>query len=298
MLPPVRQRLVVIVAVVIGALVWSLTANALRAADGMPGLTLVDARVGVLVAGLLFVVAGIPALLGGLITSATGTVLSGVFVVAAALGVLAAHGGGMEHWAGTRTMALSVRYTALAGEMVMWGVGVGLVTLVFGRFQSLVRRWLISGAVDETEPAGIFPAVGTRWKSVAAGAVSVAVAGGLAAMLIRSPDTGQIFWSLVVAFLIGGLAARMAVPGCHPWAIMVSPAVVGVIGYLWAALAFADNRDSFLTALFAMEQSLLDMPGIALALPIHYASAGVVGVTLGIGWARHFAATTQRQTPG
>ncbi len=299
MFPPARQRVVVIVSVVIGALAWSLCADALSAADGSPGLTLIDTRAGALVGTLMLMLAGIPALLGGLVSSATGTVLSGLFVVGAALAVLGAQGGGMEHWARGETMTLGGRYTAMAVEMVLWGAGIGAVTWVFGRLQPVVREWLIPGYTSEAAaPSAPAPDPASPLLAVGAGAVCALVAGIAAFMLIRSPDTGQVFWSLLLAFLFGGLAARMAVPGCSPLPIVVSPAVVGVAAYLWVALSIGDDRDAFLAALFSTEQNMLALPGIALALPIHYASAGVVGATLGIGWARHFAATAQRQASG
>ena len=330
MFPPLRQRLLVVVSIVVGGLAWSLSADSLRATDGSAGLTLIDAGLGIPVTAMLFIVPGIPALLLGLVVSVVGTAATGLFVVASALSVLAAFGGGLDHWLRGPNPPLSTRFLVQVFEMGLWGVGIALVMALYMRTGEMIRQWADGDGPDGVEKdipgrlwSGMIGLGGRRMEetlrgilkdaassrtsqnvaasvaatstgqAILAGGVSALVAGILAFLLIRSPDTGQIFWSLVVAFLVGGLAGRLAVPGCSPWGIVVSPAVVGVLGYFWALFLYGNDHEAYLAALFSTEQTLAAVPGIALALPIHYASAGVVGATLGIGWARHFAATAR-----
>ncbi len=282
MLPSIRQRLMIGTGVVLGALCWLVVAAALRAADGSTGLTLTSARVGLVVAVVIVALAGLPAMGLGLISSATGHAMSGIFTVAAALGMLAAVGGSMEGW--LKSATLTGDYKWLIFETLIWQVGVLLMLFVIQRLRSPLRtRW---PALAFGDHLGVDTPRRSPFVQVAGSGL---VCGGIAAVvgyiLIHNADTGQVICGLIIAFLLGGLIAQTAFPFANPLGVLSSPFLVAVCCYGYILIRFGQT-EPFLKAWY--HQSL---PGLALALPIHYASAGLVGCTLGMGMAQTFNET-------
>jgi hypothetical protein len=60
--------------------------------------------------------------------------------------------------------------------------------------------------------------------------------------------------------------------------MLLSPAAVGIVGYFLAWRSGAGRPEQYLSMLYAD-----DLTPLALPLPIHYLSAGVLGVTMGLG---------------
>lgn len=283
MLPSLRNRLVITVAAAVGALIWLSIGGHLRAADGSTGLSLMTARHGPVLSGLLVLVVGLPAVLAGGLASAVGNPLSGVFVAAVALSVLVGSSGGMEGWVFRHDARLPDDYLGLIVEMMIWMVCV-LGMLYAVRFVQGIVNWVVASH----EPVGEITESLIRAKrlsSLAGFGVSAVVAGVVSVMLLRSPDRGQVICSLILAFFAGGLVATTVWPNSHPWAILMSPALVAIAAYGWVALSFS-SASEFLQAWNSIGDSALRLPGPAVALPAHYASAAVVGCTLGIGGAQ------------
>ena len=279
MLPSIRQRLIISTAVVLGAVCWLWVAWALQAADGSSGLALTSARVGLVGATVIVLLAGLPAMGVGLITSATGHPMSGIFAVSAALSMLAATGGSMEGW--LRQAALPSDYGWLAIETLIWQAGMILMLTVIQRLRSPIRtRW---PALAFRDHLGVdvhirFPTVQT----LLAGFVSAGVASVMGYFLILNASSGQVICGLIIAFLIGSLIGQTAFPQTNPVGVLSSPFLVAVVFYVYVIIRF-DDGDQLLGAWYT--QSL---PGLALALPVHYASAGLMGCALGLGLAQNF----------
>ena len=278
MLPIFRQRLLLAAALVVGGLVWSWAAGPMGAADASGGISLFDARIGVLPGLVLMVAAGLPALGLGVFVSATGNPLSGVFTVACGLMFVAIGGGPIDGY--LQRHALPGAYGWLLAEMVLWAGlwGALLVGLMRGRAWLRPRVGRLSTEAYWPEPEEGY----TNWPSVRsllAGLVSAAVAGGMCTVLLPVTDTGQVVGSLLLGFIIGGLLGQLVAPQASPVAILLSPAALGVAAYGYVLLSPAlSTEQQVLAAWYGRE-----LWGPALALPIFYASAGVAGAAIGVG---------------
>ena len=292
MFPRMRQRLIIITAVVVGAIGWMSVADWLRAPDGSTGLSLTTAKVGWGWAVLAVGLAGLPALVLGLFVSVMGNPLAGIFSISAALTVLAGSGGSINGWVWRDEVCMPEAYGGLIIEMIIWEAGLVAMLAVVQFLRSPMRRRMAALVFDDH--LGVeYDSHYAKTKSLAAGLICAVVAGVATFLLLRSSDTGQVVWSLILAFLLGGMSSQLIVPQCHPWAIVLSPVLVAVVGYTWVLTAFT-NEESFWEAWNLLGQSAMHIPGPALALPVHYASAAVVGCTLGVGWAQNMNAARAR----
>src|SRR5690606_26000272 len=89
-------------------------------------------------------------------------------------------------------------------------------------------------------------------------------------------------------FMLGSLIAHVAVPHNNLVGILFAPALTALATYGWVLTRHGDTED-VLHAWFNLNQSLAGsdrIVGPALALPIFYASAGLMGCALGVGWAQ------------
>ncbi len=292
MLPSLRQRLIIGLAVAIGAASWLLVAAALRAADGSTGLSIATASVGPAAAALIMLVAAVPAVIGGLIVAGTGNPLSGVFAVAAALCVVAIWGGSIDEWIIRDGASAPGIYGWLIVEVGVWEAALVVVLILMKTVPEHLRRPLTALISDDHLNADVAPRRITV-KSAAAAAICASIGTVLSIFLLRSTESGQVIWALILAFLIGGLAAHLIVPEGDCWAILLSPGLVAVVAYTWVLLSF-DDKTPFLAAWYGVGRTATAVPGPALALPIHYASAALIGCTLGVGWAQGLNAARMR----
>ena len=283
MFPSMRQKLIVLVAVLAGGWAWGWASAPLAAADGSTGISLVSGRLALPPAVAVVVLAGLPAIGLGLVASVCSNTICGLFVVGVSLCVLAAHGGSMQGWV-LRTDHASAGYLQLAMEMLVWQAGVLVLVALIQSVRPRVRTRWPAVALDDRPDTVLSVPFGRPW-SIGAAVVSAAVAVAVASCLIRSADGGQVIGSLLVAFALGGIAAGAVFPGCSPLGVLCSPAAVAVGAYLWVAFQFAGHEQAELLAAWYLRQGAGSgggLPGVALALPIHYASAGVVGCCIGI----------------
>ncbi len=276
MLPPLKHRLVIGIVLVIGALCWLFARGPLTAVDGSTGLSLMDARAGMFAALMIVIVAGIPALIAGLIAASTGNPLSGAFTISFALLPLAALGGSIDGY--LRRVELPGGYKALAVEAVIWLVLLAAAFMFIDMAQRKVRPNLSKLAVKHH--------LGERtrmWvpdvKALLAGLVTAVVGGVLCSFLIKTTDGGQVNCSLLLGFGVAAMIAQMSVAQNNPIVILVSPLLVALGAYLFMLGSYS-NADAFLDDLYT--GGLLKL---AMALPIQYASSGVVGCALGVGLA-------------
>ncbi len=277
MLPPLKHRLVIGITLVIGALCWLWAPGSLRAVDGSTGLSLMDARVGAASAVLWVVVAGLPACIAGLIAASTGNPLAGAFTVAGALLPLTAMGGSIMGY--FRRAALPDVFKPLALESVLWLVYLAVVFVVIDRLRKRVRSGISRLAVKQhlgTRTELTFP----NLNALLAGLVAAAGGAFVCNLLIQSPDGGQVNCGLLIGFTGAALIAQTAVPQRNPVVILLSPMLVAIGAYLWAGSSYT-TPDALLADLYRS-----DLPNLALALPIQYASSGVAGCALGVGLAQ------------
>lgn len=277
MLPTLKQRILISAVVLAAGLVWLLAASGLATPDASSGFSLISTERGFVLAVLVVLLTGLPAVGLGLFTAGTGHPLSGVFVVSAALVFLAVAGGAIDGllW----RIEVPSAYLWLTFEMLLWAaLLVGVVALV-QRYRLRVRRAAGVFRTDEHWGEGIDLGVPDS-QGWLAGLIAAGVGALLANLLIQSTDVGQVIGGLLVAFTLAAMLAQMVLPTTKPAAIVLCPIVVAVLGYLQTWFGYADG-DALKAAWYAE-----DLSGLAMALPIHYASAAVAGCVLGVGAAQ------------
>ena len=178
-------------------------------------------------------------------------------------------------------------YLQLLVEMFVWQTGVVLMLILMQRLRGPLRRRWPRLALDDRPDKAFALRLARPW-SVGAGFVCAAVAATVAFFLIRRSDTGQVLGSLLVAFTLGGLAAGAVYPRCNPLGVFFSPVLVAGGAYIWVLLHFGAADPGRVLAAWYLQEGAgggahSDLPGLAMALPIHYISAGLAGCCLGLG---------------
>ncbi len=277
MLPPLKHRLVIGLALVLGALCWILALGPLRAADGSAGISLMDARCGTTLAVVLVVLAGLPAFGAGLLAASTGNPLAGAFTLAGALIPLASLGGPITGYY-FRSPLPSV-FKPLAVEAAVWLILMGTAFVVIDRLRKSVRPRLENLVVKRHLGARIeFGVPGGT--SLLAGLITAVGGALLCNILVQSPDCGQVTGGLLIGFALAAMIAQSVVPQHNPLVILLSPMLVALVSYIWAGRIYT-TPDSLLADLYRG-----DLLNLVLALPVHYASAGVAGAAAGVGLAQ------------
>lgn len=159
-----------------------------------------------------------------------------------------------------------------AVETALWGMLVLAATLVV--FQ-------VSGPLSDIHPADEVPREGA-----VAGRLGVR---GLAAGILvlpavwivaRSPLKGQALMAVVLGGLVVGLVGRLLAPNAQPRLLFAVPCFFGALGQLAAALTVRGPLpDVFVTS---------GLPALCRPMPIDYAAGSLMGVAMGLGWAKSF----------
>jgi hypothetical protein len=289
MLPILRQRIITAVAIALGALAWLSVRGSLQADDASAGISLFDAHVGPIAAVLLLLAAGLPAVLLGTLTSAWGHPLTGVFAVAVSLCIVAGAGGGIDGFLWRQT--LPGGYANLLAESILWLAALAGLLVLVQRLRGPIRRRLPNLATEQH--------LGGKMKlrlpdstSIVAGLVTAGIGALLANFLLQSTAVGQVIGSLILAFLIAALLGQIIIPQANPVGILLSPLIVAAATYAYVVFFGGYRGDAAVLAAWYHGE----LPGLALALPIYYASAGVAGSALGIGMAQAFEHARPRAT--
>ncbi len=283
--PSLPHRLLVAASILLGAWVLASAAPALSSADGASAPTLMMARGGFVSALLMVLLAALPIIALSLIGSSVGNPLTGLFSLATAMWILSAQGDTIDGWIRRTNATLPGDYLKLVVESIIWlALLTGFLFLVTIARPSVRRRLpLLVSEHQLGEPITLR----SKWlPALVSGLVTAVVAGLLASFLLRTPEKGQVIGGLILAFLIGGLVGDMASAflfqkhPANPMGILIAPALVAITGYIVASMSYDDAAD-FLKAYFNTRAA-----GLALALPLDYASAGVAGAALGAGWSQ------------
>lgn len=294
MLPTITQRLIMLAAVIVSTLCLMPVLPLLTAADGSSGLSLLDARVGVVGACLWLLLAGLPALLLGLYVSSSGNPLSGVFTIGFTLMILAANGGSMtgliqrqqlrprgEPSGGSVFMQLEI-------EMALWALAWCLMMFLTRRYRQRIRGLLVPSRFRTTFSSQMpieeddTPRFVLHVRPGMAGLLCAALGFVLCRVLMQTPDTGQVIGSILMSFIIAGLAARLIIPTGNVVYLLLSPLAVGFATYALGAVLHGSVSADDLVLRWQRDE----ITGPMFAMPIHWASAGLVGVSVGVGMAQ------------
>jgi len=284
LLPNLKQRLWLAIAVFLGATICAGIAPLIMPRGGYTGATLASAGGGV----VILAAALVPVVLGGLWLGARGNRLGGPFVVSGALLGLAIAGGGMDGWFWRQAADADLpgAYVGLAVEMLVW--------LVFPLLPLVALPWWPGRRAHDAEDGAMLPKPADLLGTV----IAAAAAGGLILLMLRSTDPMQAVGTTLLSFTIAAMIAQTFNPAANPLPVLVSPALVAVVAYLYVALSGSFGTTpltlaAWFTKIVPDSAGTPALPGAALALPVVYASAGVLGCTLGLGLAQGFARARQ-----
>ncbi|MAE60022.1 MAG: hypothetical protein CMJ49_01560 [Planctomycetaceae bacterium] len=305
-------------AVILGGLACYAAGLAAAPWDGSSGCSLLFASSWATALGAFVVALGVASVIAA-VPAAAGNPLAGPFVLAMCLGVAAVAGGSIEDWIRTRpTDGSGSGYWVLALETLIWAGLMVLMILVIqvlrqriaGRIPDVLKRrseeergrqaaWMFESLVLKSPQAGdAAPAAsgvrlkpfGGVWQQIGLSLVISTVVGGfLILLLMQWMDPGQVIFVPLIAFTAGAVAAHQIVQTRIGIGILLSPLLVGLVGYVVVALTYGND-------VTALQAAIYGLPGegrapaavlrAALALPIHYASAGVMGAAMGLGWSQ------------
>lgn len=311
MLPTLPQRIVMAAGIALGLLCLLSVQSLLLPADGSEGISLLDARAGVAGAIALAGAAVLPALALGAVIWASGSPLAAVFVFGASLACLAVAGGPIDGWL-WRTR-LPQAYFGLIGETVLW-MGLLVGAAAFMRFVGVALRpwvkWIappsvpaLAPVVPASEPTGgsaqPAPAESSQAREPATGAqvalhtlgaavICALVGGAVSGLLLPNGSVGQVMGALGTGFTIGGLVGHLVLPRANALGLLLSPGLVAIAAYALAGSRF-NTPAQFMAAWYGQQ-----LPGVALVLPVFYASAAVAAVAAGIGIAQGIDASRLR----
>lgn len=278
MLPEVQMRMLIGAALLIaGSCCWW-AAGLLAHPDGHSGLSLIASGQGPLAAlraVVVMLLACLPALAMGLLISALGNPLGGVFVLAGSLTVAAIRGGPIDGllW---RADSLALYYALLA-ELAIWA-GLFIAFLWFERrtrrpLRMRFRRWARRDHLGHHLNIDL-PRRPGAW---IAGLLCAGGGGFGAYVLIQSTATGQLVGSLLLAFLVSATFAHLLIAQWNPIPILLAPLLAASVAYGYVLWQF----ESYTTFVHAANAG--QVWGPALVPPIYYVSAGIAGCAMGVG---------------
>lgn len=154
--------------------------------------------------------------------------------------------------------------------------------------------WGVSVLVMRAQRNGDSPAPG----AMLGGFVAVAVSATVMLLMLRTTDVGQVIAAIAIGSMLGALAGGQLCPRTPVAMILLAPMTVAVGAYATIAFSYQDEA----TVLRAAWHTLNATPGanfdhllsLGLALPIHYASSGLAGAALGLGWSQALFAARMR----
>ncbi len=289
MFPTLRQRLILLAACAMGGWWYTRAGGLLQSPDGGSGYSLWFAHGGWVSAVFMLLLLGLPVIVMGVMASIGGHLLSGLFVVAMSWLVLSATGGPIDGW--LHQSRLPTDYRGLIFESLIWVVLIVVLALLMQLGRKVLRqKWPSLAATDHYGIDHRLDLPGAQaW---GAGLVCAVVGALVSFVLIRTSDSGQVIGSLLLAFALGGLASQLLFPqNKNALVVLVAPMLVaaGVYGYgLWQY----QHGEQLLSAWYRGR-----LIGPALALPMHFAGAGLAGAIIGIGWGQGLQVDGQIEKP-
>ncbi len=228
------------------------------------------------VAAVIAVTLGlIGATIAGAVVGRLTNALVGLFVVGAGLGALAFRFGSIEDLAFANG---SLRLLAL--ETVIFSV-----LVLF----STIAVYKIAGPLDDIDPPDDdYKPI----KSIALSAAAALLILPVVWFLTQSNLRGQTLAATWIGCMIAGLAARLLAPSTQPKLIFATACIVGAVGHLIGAFAIGSATGGGIETAF-IEATL---PAVSIPLPIDYAAGALMGVSMGLGWARSFLHHEQDET--
>ena len=315
MFPSLRQRALITIAVLIGGFVCYQAGAFAAPLDGSGGRFLLFAPSWPVALGAFVIALLIVSILAAL-PAAAGNPLAGPFVLATCIGVAAVFGGSIDDWLRSQPAdSTGPGYWGFAAESLIWAAlllaGIALTQAMRRRAAPLIPAILKPHEDDEESPppwmfgslirgarlgktgssdrplVRLRPLGGPVVQVLLSMLISAAIGGVAVILFMQSSDVRQVMCVLIGAFVVGGVASHQIVQTRIAIGVLLSPLLIAIIGYGWMAFRFGADGDVLRGVIFAMSaDSGPSFLNLALAAPIHYASAGVMGAAMGLGWSQ------------
>lgn len=269
-----KRYIVFVIGVVVAAAACVMAISFTTSPRGTIGPTLLQAQAPA--AAVIAVILGmIGATIAGAIVGRLTNALVGLFVVGAGLGALAFRFGSFEDLAFANG---SIK--VLAVETVLFSVLVLFSTYAIYKF---------AGPLDDIDPPDDdYKPIKSIALSTAAAVLVLPVVWFFAQSALR----GQTITATLFGGMIAGLAARLIAPQVQPKLIFVSVCLIGAVGHMIGAYVIGSATSGGITSAFIGRT----IPAVSMPLPIDYAAGALMGVSMGLGWARSFLHHEQDET--
>ena len=212
---------------------------------------------------------GIAGYVGRLINGAVG-----LFVLGVGLSVLA------WRWATIEELAFSEGSLGLVGlETVLWAGILFAATAGVLKMSGPLRDMVPDESDSDTDGGG--------WglRGVAAGILVLPVVW----LIARSELKGQVLAAVVLGSMLVGLCGRFLSPYAQPRLLVAAPCLFGALGHVIGMVLL---KQPLVEAFVAHS-----IPALSLPMPIDYAAGSLLGVSIGLGWAKSFQQQEQEQAP-
>lgn len=157
-------------------------------------------------------------------------------------------------------------------ETAFWGaIALGLTVLMFK----------FSGPLPDVHPAEFeqppHPLSSRESIKSALSGIAVLI---LVVVIARSPMKGQVLAAVFIGSTMAGLFARLISPHVQPILIFAAPCLFGAIGHLIGMMQLKGT----------MANAFVDhaIPTLNLPMPLDYVAGSLMGVAMGLGWAKSF----------
>lgn len=265
MIDAVRRNTALVLGVAICGMIFTLASPAMRMSTGAPGPSILQAEspaVAILaVLGCMVMAVVIACVVGKVVNTAVG-----LFVLGAGVFILANRGGSLTH-----LVSANGSMNVVVIEVVLWALLVLVATLAVFR---------VAGPLTDVEPDEFNRR--PHWLLSKSAAIS-AGAGVLVLPVVwaiaQTPMKGQALAAVILGAMAAGLAGRLFSPHVQPKLLFASVCVFGAIGHLVAGILEPNVH----SALVARTVSAFQIP-----MPVDYAAGSLLGVAMGLGWAKSF----------
>ena len=261
----IRRNSALVIGLALAGLIFAMASGTMTFHTGAAAASLIQAE-SPLMAGLAVIIALALALVIACVVGRMVNAVVGLFVLGGGLFVLAGRSGTIESLVfGGGSLSL------LALESLLWA---GLVLL------AAVVVFKVAGPLQdiEPEPSGRRP----HWL-MSNEALICAGAGVLVLPVVwviaQSPMKGQVVAAATLGSVAAGLAGRLLSPHVQPILLFGSVCVFAGIGHMvgWAV------EEDIQAAIVAGTANPWSLP-----MPVDYAAGSLLGVALGLGWAKSF----------
>lgn len=99
-------------------------------------------------------------------------------------------------------------------------------------------------------------------------------------LIAQSPMKGQVLCAVFIGSMLGSLVSRLVSPHVQPLLLFAMPCVFGAIGHV---IGMIQLDGSIAEALVTHT-----IPTLYLPMPVDYAAGSLMGVAVGLGWAKSF----------